>query len=84
MDKKSFKSRNEEEVAGYADLMNMIFDDYSVIPLTENHINLETAVGRAGECRPGVGGPGAIESAGSRLQGGATPPAHSGAVLTGT
>ena len=36
--KKSFKSRDEEEVAGYADLMNTIFDDYSVIPLTENYI----------------------------------------------
>ena len=38
IDKKSFKSRDEEEVAGYAELMNIIFDDYSVIPLTENYI----------------------------------------------
>jgi len=35
---KSFGSRDEEEVAGYAELMNIIFDDYSVIPLSENHI----------------------------------------------
>ena len=38
INKKSFTSRDEEEVAGYADLMNMIFDDYSVIPLSENYI----------------------------------------------
>ncbi|MDR2702604.1 MAG: Fic family protein [Spirochaetaceae bacterium] len=38
IDKKSFKSRDEEEVAGYAELMNIIFDNYSVIPLTENYI----------------------------------------------
>jgi Fic family protein len=36
--RKSFKSRDEEEVAGYAELMNTIFDDYSVIPLSENYI----------------------------------------------
>jgi Fic family protein len=36
--KKSFKSRDEEEVAGYAELMDTIFDNYSVIPLTENYI----------------------------------------------
>jgi Fic family protein len=35
---KSFKSHDEEEVAGYAELMNIIFDNYSVIPMTENHI----------------------------------------------
>jgi len=34
----SFKSRDEEEVAGYAELMNRVFDDYSVIPLSENYI----------------------------------------------
>jgi len=38
IDKKSFKSRDEEEVAGYAELMNIIFDNYSVIPLSENYI----------------------------------------------
>ncbi len=36
--KKSFKNRDEEEVAGYTELMNLIFDSYEVIPLTENHI----------------------------------------------
>lgn len=36
--KKSFASRDEEEVAGYADVMNLIFDDYEVIPLSENYI----------------------------------------------
>jgi Fic family protein len=35
---KSFTSRDEEEVAGYADAMDMIFDGYEVIPPTENHI----------------------------------------------
>ncbi|MDR2716491.1 MAG: Fic family protein [Treponema sp.] len=38
IDKKSFKSRDEEEVAGYAEIMNIIFDNYSVIPLSENYI----------------------------------------------
>ena len=36
--KKSFKSRDEEEVAGYAELMDTVFDNYAVIPLTENYI----------------------------------------------
>ena len=35
---KSFKSRDEEEVVGYADLMNTVFDNYSIIPLSENYI----------------------------------------------
>ena len=35
---KSFKSRDEEEVAGYAELMDTIFDNFSVIPLSENYI----------------------------------------------
>ena len=34
----SFKSRDEEEVAGYADLSNLIFEDYEIIPFTENYI----------------------------------------------
>lgn len=38
INKKSFASRDEEEVAGYADLMNLIFDDYEIIPLSENYI----------------------------------------------
>lgn len=38
INKKSFKSRDEEEVVGYADLINMIFENYEDIPLTENYI----------------------------------------------
>jgi Fic family protein len=38
INKKSFKSRDEEEVVGYGELLNRIFDDYSVIPLSENYI----------------------------------------------
>jgi len=38
INRKSFKSRDEEEVAGYAELMDTIFDNHSVIPLTENYI----------------------------------------------
>jgi Fic family protein len=36
--KQSFQSRDEEEVAGYAEIMDIVFEDYSVIPFTENHI----------------------------------------------
>jgi Fic family protein len=35
---KSFASRDEEEVAGYADAMDMIFEGYDAIASTENHI----------------------------------------------
>lgn len=35
---KSFASRDEQEVAGYADAMDMIFDGYEAITPTENHI----------------------------------------------
>lgn len=38
INKTSFKSRDEEEVAGYADLINTIFDDFATIPLNENYI----------------------------------------------
>lgn len=34
----SFASRDEQEVAGYADAMEMIFDGYEAITVTENHI----------------------------------------------
>ncbi len=34
----SFKNRDEEEVAGYAKLMDLIFDDYTLIPFSENYI----------------------------------------------
>lgn len=35
---KSFATRDEQEVAGYAELMDLIFGSYQDIPLTENHI----------------------------------------------
>jgi Fic family protein len=35
---KSFARRDEQEVAGYADAMSMIFESYESITLTENHI----------------------------------------------
>jgi Fic family protein len=34
----SFASRDEEEVAGYVDAMDMIFDSYTALTVTENHI----------------------------------------------
>ncbi len=38
IDRRSFRSGDEEEVAGYADLLHTIFDNYQEIPLTENYI----------------------------------------------
>ena len=35
----SFRTRDEQEVAGYAELMELIFESYADIPLTENHIH---------------------------------------------
>ena len=35
---KSFKTRDEQEVAGYIEMLERIFENYSAIPLTENHI----------------------------------------------
>jgi len=35
---KSFATRDEQEVAGYADTMDMVFESYAVITLTDNHI----------------------------------------------
>jgi Fic family protein len=34
----SFATRDEQEVAGYAEVMNTIFDHWDAIPVTENHI----------------------------------------------
>jgi Fic family protein len=34
----TFASRDEQEVAGYADVMTLIFDSWNDIPLSENHI----------------------------------------------
>ena len=35
---KKFSTRDEQEVAGYADVMNLIFQNYEHIPLTESYI----------------------------------------------
>lgn len=35
---KKFETRDEQEVAGYAEVMNLIFQNYDQIPLTENYI----------------------------------------------
>lgn len=38
LDLGSFKTRDEQEVAGYAEATMMVFDSWRDIPLTENHI----------------------------------------------
>lgn len=38
LDLGSFRSRDEQEVAGYAEATTMVFDSWRDIPLTENHI----------------------------------------------
>lgn len=38
LDQKSFTTRDEQEVAGYADAMDMVFENYAQMRLTENHI----------------------------------------------
>src|SRR5262245_52843287 len=38
LDITSLRSRDEQEVLGYADVMELIFDAWSEISLTENHI----------------------------------------------
>lgn len=35
---KKFTTRDEQEVAGYAEVMNVIFQNYTEIPITENYI----------------------------------------------
>lgn len=35
---KSFATRDEQEVAGYAEVMELVFSSWSDIPITENHI----------------------------------------------
>ena len=35
---KKFSSRDEQEVAGYAEVMETVFNAWAEIPLTENHI----------------------------------------------
>ena len=38
LDTTSFRSRDEEEVAGYAEAMNLVFESFQEILVTENHI----------------------------------------------
>ena len=38
LDTRSFQSRDEEEVAGYAEAMNLVFKSFWEIPITGNHI----------------------------------------------
>lgn len=38
LDFRSFRSRDEQEVAGYAEAMELIFESYREIPSSENHI----------------------------------------------
>lgn len=38
IEQKSFQTRDEEEVAGYAELVNTIFENYAELPLSENYI----------------------------------------------
>jgi len=38
LEMRSFRSRDEEEVAGYAETMNTVFESFEHIPLDENHI----------------------------------------------
>jgi len=38
LEQKSFTTRDEQEVAGYADAMDMVFESHDAITLTENHI----------------------------------------------
>jgi Fic family protein len=38
LDPSSFRSRDEQEVAGYAAAMNLIYESWADIPLDENHI----------------------------------------------
>ncbi len=38
LDKESFANRDEEEVAGYAEVMDIIFSSWESIPFTENYI----------------------------------------------
>jgi Fic family protein len=38
LETRSFANRDEQEVAGYAELMNLVFSSWQDIPFTENHI----------------------------------------------
>lgn len=38
LEQKSFTTRDEQEVAGYADVMQVLFDSWEMIPISENYI----------------------------------------------
>lgn len=38
LDVRSFRSRDEQEVAGYAEVMELVFEGWGDMPLTENHV----------------------------------------------
>lgn len=38
LERHAFKSRDEEEVAGYAEAMDLVFTSWQELPLTENHV----------------------------------------------
>jgi Fic family protein len=38
LERQDFVSRDEQEVAGYAEVMDVVFDSYTAIPLSENYI----------------------------------------------
>jgi Fic family protein len=38
LERQDFVSRDEQEVAGYAEVMDAVFDSYTAIPLSENYI----------------------------------------------
>jgi len=38
LEQREFNTRDEQEVAGYAEVMELIFESYTSIPLSENHI----------------------------------------------
>jgi len=38
LDRASFKTRDEQEVAGYAKLMDAVFENFDTVPLSENYI----------------------------------------------
>jgi Fic family protein len=38
VNRQSFRSRDEEEITGYAEAMNLVFDSYESIMVTENHL----------------------------------------------
>jgi Fic family protein len=44
LDRHTFRSRDEEEVAGYAEAMELVFGSWENMPLTENHVKQLHAV----------------------------------------